>query len=66
MNGLVDETCKTCVHHAYMGNGTTGEPYCGYILNTRKPRPCPAGEGCTVYKKRKRKRRATDFRPKMD
>ena len=30
------------------GIGASGQKTCDYILKTGHPRPCPAGEGCTV------------------
>ena len=38
--------CRDCIYA-----GSAGKyPTCEYILHTRRPRPCPAGEGCTVKK----------------
>lgn len=47
----MDKRCKTCIHyyHPYKN----GVEMCEYILNTGEPRPCPAGDKCTVYKKKK-------------
>lgn len=38
--------CRDCIYAGSAGN----YPTCEYILHTRRPRPCPAGEGCTVKK----------------
>lgn len=51
--GLVSvRACRGCKYFS----GQTSTPVCTYILWTGKPRPCPAGEGCTAKdtgKKRK-------------
>ena len=40
------KNCRDCIYA-----GSAGKyPTCEYILHTRRPRPCPAGEGCTVKK----------------
>lgn len=33
-----------------------GEPVCNYLFDAGHPRPCPAGRGCTEYKRGKRKK----------
>lgn len=50
---MVDKHCKGCVHLAWMGGGFY---WCDYIGDTGKPRPCPAGQGCTEKKVTRRKR----------
>lgn len=54
--------CKRqkCKHLSYCD----GALCCLYILHTEKPRPCEAGEGCTVYERRAKdesKRRFNSF-----
>lgn len=49
MNGLIDQSCKGCIH---LGGTSTWSNFksCDYILHKKKkPRPCPAGSGCTEY-----------------
>jgi hypothetical protein len=31
-------------------------PCCNYLFDAGHPRPCPAGKGCTAYKRGKRKK----------
>ena len=47
-HALCSRICRTCVHGS---DHTTGAVTCDYILNTGKRRPCPAGDGCTEYKR---------------
>lgn len=42
----VDSSCHGCKYLAYLGGG--GGPWCDYIGEHNRPRPCPAGKGCTV------------------
>lgn len=46
MNGLVDKTCQGCL---YFAGSSYSMKSCDYILIKKKPRPCPAGAGCTEY-----------------
>lgn len=39
--------CKGCKYAVSEYKGSEGY-YCQYILMTKKRRPCPPGEGCTV------------------
>lgn len=50
MNGLVDEYCKGCIHLEGDQVNWGGFKHCNYILDVGKPRPCPAGKGCTEYR----------------
>lgn len=60
MNGLVDDSCCGCVYRSRLngagvkGKWNTATYCCDYILFRKVSRPCPAGAGCTVRKKRKR------------
>ena len=47
-HALCSRLCRSCVHGS---DHTTGTVTCDYILNTGRRRPCPAGDGCTVYKR---------------
>ncbi len=45
MVSLVTEYCEPCFYRkSFAGSGN----YCDYICMVGKPRPCPAGDGCTV------------------
>ena len=51
---ICDSWCENCVYcHKQSGYRKA----CDYILATGKVRPCPAGTGCTVKKKRKTKKK---------
>lgn len=43
---MVDSYCRGCVYRAFLSR--RGDMFCGYILFTKKRRPCPAGKGCTA------------------
>lgn len=50
---LCSKKCMTCRYSFNDCSKTNlATTYCGYILHTGKPRPCPAGVGCTEYKRR--------------
>lgn len=53
-----DSLCRAgCVHWRKLSfKGEGGERCCHYILDTKKKRPCPPGQKCTVYSNAKRKR----------
>ena len=51
--GICDETCKGCVFCGYLNGQNLF--VCNYFLATNKRRPCPAGSGCTVKQKGKKK-----------
>lgn len=42
--------CATCKHHTFLSSGQNFLA-CGYILDTRKRRGCPAGDECDKYEK---------------
>ena len=52
--------CDACVYRKSVTGGWY--PYCDYLCMTGKPRPCPAGDGCTVRSTRRvyRKRTLTE------
>lgn len=52
---ICDRRCRTC-EYSFKDSGVASNTayYCGYLIKTEKPRPCPAGRGCTVYKPRKK------------
>lgn len=56
VNGLCDKHCRRCIYRSKFPVGKTDEVMCGYLLMTKKRRPCPAGEGCTVKEVKGRKR----------
>ena len=43
---LCDGVCYKCRYSGQIHGG--GNLFCAYILITKRCRPCPAGEGCTV------------------
>ena len=46
MKSLCCEKCLDCKYYdAY-------DKFCEYILKTKHPRPCPAGEQCIVFERR--------------
>jgi hypothetical protein len=49
MDGLVDKYCENCIH---LEGAKTWRYFrhCNYILDVGRPRPCPAGKGCTEYR----------------
>lgn len=59
MNGEVDEFCQTCIYKSYAPYFAHGIKrgyrigWCDYIGREKKPRPCPAGTGCTVRRQKK-------------
>lgn len=57
MGKRVSNPCKGCVHLHYI---TDTMPYCSYIFDTGKKRPCPPGEGCTVKLTLKKKRKQNE------
>ena len=44
--GVCTKYCDQCVYRKSITGGWW--PYCDYLCMTGKPRPCPAGDGCTV------------------
>ena len=46
----VNRQIRKCVGCVYLS--LSGYPSCNYILMAGKRRPCPAGDGCTVKKKK--------------
>lgn len=56
--------CRGCIHR---GN-TSGFSTCDYILNTGRPRGCPAGSGCIRKEtaRGKSRRKAPEWRNKAD
>ena len=44
--GVCTKYCDPCVYRKSITGGWC--PYCDYLCVTGKPRPCPAGDGCTV------------------
>lgn len=52
--------CDVCIYRKTFTSGAT--PFCDYLCMIGKPRPCPAGDGCTVRVTRRvyRKRAFTD------
>ena len=59
---LCTDRCRRCAY-GFVENGSgDSHPFCGYILFTKKPRPCPAGKNCTEFEQRTRGYRKTyDF-----
>ena len=51
MHNRKDMSCKGCVYTVRLGN----DWYCDYFLTTKRCRPCPPGEACTVRRDGKRK-----------
>lgn len=53
--GKLPERCGSCVYSASVDVGADCEMLaaCVYILKRYEKRPCPPGEGCTVYTPRK-------------
>ena len=58
--GVCTKYCDPCVYSKSITGGWC--QYCDYLFMTGKPRPCPAGDGCTVRVTRRvyRKRALTD------
>ena len=58
--GVCTKYCDACVYRKSVTGGWY--PYCDYLCMTLKPRPCPAGDGCTVRSTRRvyRKRTLTE------
>ena len=50
---VCDSYCRDCDYHGY-GDGWT--ILCLYLFREGKIRPCPAGNGCTVKKVKKKSR----------
>ena len=44
--GVCTKYCDPCVYRKSISGGWC--PYCDYLFMAGKPRPCPAGDGCTV------------------
>jgi hypothetical protein len=51
--------CRDCV---YFGGASEHVCSCNYIFIEHQMRPCPPDKGCTVKKKRARKRRMKEDR----
>lgn len=49
-----DKFCHDCWYYRMIFHDLK---YCSYFFDTDKRRPCPAGTGCTVKVKRKKKTR---------
>lgn len=58
MDGKCDASCADCIYSFFVSERFL----CEYYLATDKRRPCPAGEGCTVRKKRKKPRKKREKR----
>ena len=58
--GVCTKYCDACVYRKVFTGGW--HPYCDYLCMVGKPRPCPAGDGCTVRSTRRvyRKRALTE------
>ena len=58
--GVCTKYCEACVYRKVFTGGW--HPYCDYLCMVGKPRPCPAGDGCTVRSTRMvyRKRALTE------
>ena len=58
--GVCTKYCDPCVYRKSFTGGWW--PYCDYLCMNGKPRPCPAGDGCTVRVTRRvyRKRELTE------
>lgn len=58
--GVLTKYCDACVYRKSITGGYLR--YCDYLCMTGKPRPCPAGDGCTVRSTRRvyRKRALTE------
>ena len=41
--------CDKCFFLKNFGGGENGLRYCDFLCMTNKRRPCPAGDGCTVF-----------------
>lgn len=44
--GVCTKYCDACVYRKSITGGWS--PYCDYLFMVGEPRPCPAGDGCTV------------------
>ena len=51
---------KNCRNCAYFGGASDHVCSCNYIFIEDRMRPCPPGKGCTVKKKRSRRRKLAD------
>ncbi len=51
---VCDKFCEDCIYRSCL---TDYLKYCTYFFTTEQRRPCPAGTGCTVKVKRKKKTR---------
>lgn len=53
---ICDKRCRSCYYsiRGSINGARSMVPFwwCGYILHTGKPRPCPAGAECTKYNPR--------------
>lgn len=47
----IDKKCRCC---AYRKDAAGGWTTCDYIFIEDKPRPCPPGKDCTVWKSKKK------------
>ena len=58
--GVCTKYCDACVYRKSFSGGWW--PYCDYLCMNGEPRPCPAGDGCTVRVTRRvyRKRELTE------
>lgn len=58
--GVCTRYCDPCIYRKKFQSGAL--PYCDHLCMTGKPRPCPAGDGCTVRVTRRvyRKRELTE------
>lgn len=55
---ICTKACVGCVYNADLASFRYG--YCNYIFVENKPRPCPAGKGCTVREVGRKKRSARE------
>ena len=53
MKGKDAQYCKGCMH---CEDFIAGEVCCMYVANMQRMRPCKAGTGCTVRKRKKKPR----------
>lgn len=48
----VDSYCRGCIHLVRVSCDQTKDKACDFIGHTGRPRPCPAGVGCTERRTR--------------
>lgn len=48
----VTARCRKCIYRTWLGGGRTlSHLACYYVVLTKEPRGCPAGDQCTKYVK---------------